>query len=102
MPRIIESDEFDRLEAGLKQRVQALNAYLNDIYSDKQIVHDGVIPEEFVYTSAGYYPQVNGVTPPGDVFVGQRHDTSDTICRIGFLWHNRQVALQQWISVRAV
>lgn len=63
MPRIIESDEFDRLEAGLKQRVQALNAYLNDIYSDKQIVHDGVIPEEFVYTSAGYYPQVNGVTP---------------------------------------
>lgn len=35
VPRIIESDEFDRLEAGLKQRVQALNAYLNDIYSDK-------------------------------------------------------------------
>lgn len=102
VPRIIESDEFDRLEAGLKQRVQALNAYLNDIYSDKQIVHDGVIPEEFVYTSAGYYPQVNGVTPPGGVFVGQRHDMSDTICRIGFLWHNRQVALQQWISVRAV
>lgn len=102
VPRIIESDEFDCLEAGLKQRVQALNAYLNDIYSDKQIIHDGVIPEEFVYTSAGYYPQVNGVTPPGGVFVGQRHDTSDTICRIGFLWHNRQVALQQWISVRAV
>lgn len=35
VPRIIESDEFDRFEAGLKQRVQALNAYLNDIYSDK-------------------------------------------------------------------
>ena len=68
VPRIIESDEFDRLEAGLKQRVQALNAYLRDIYSDKQIIHDGVVPEEFVYTSAGYYPQVNGVTPPGGVF----------------------------------
>ena len=35
IPRIIESDEFDELEAGLKQRVNALNAYLKDIYSDK-------------------------------------------------------------------
>ena len=68
LPRIIESDEFDHLEAGLKQRVNALNAYLKDIYSDKRIIHDGIVPEEFVYTSAGYYPQVNGVTPPGGVF----------------------------------
>ena len=45
IPRIIESDEFDELEAGLKQRVNALNAYLKDIYSDKRIIHDGVIPE---------------------------------------------------------
>ena len=68
VPRIIESDEFDELEKGLKQRVNALNAYLKDIYSDKSIVHDGVIPEEYVYTSAGYFPQVNGVTPPGGIF----------------------------------
>ncbi|PJM75582.1 circularly permuted type 2 ATP-grasp protein [Bifidobacterium simiarum] len=68
IPRIIESDEFDELEAGLKQRVDALNAYLKDIYSDKRIIHDGVIPEEYVYTSAGYFPQVNGVTPPAGVF----------------------------------
>jgi len=68
IPRVIESDEFDELEAGLKQRVNALNAYLKDIYSEKRIIHDGVVPEEFVYTSAGYYPQVNGVTPPGGVF----------------------------------
>lgn len=68
VPRIIGSDEFDHLEAGLKQRVNALNAYLRDIYSDKRIVRDGVIPEEFVYTCSGYFPQVNGVTPPGGVF----------------------------------
>ncbi|WP_055428013.1 circularly permuted type 2 ATP-grasp protein [Bifidobacterium aesculapii] len=68
IPRVLESDEFDELEAGLKQRVNALNAYLRDIYSEKRIIHDGVVPEEFVYTSAGYYPQVNGVTPPGGVF----------------------------------
>ena len=41
IPRIIESDEFDRMEAGLKQRVNALNAYLRDIYSDKQAIKDG-------------------------------------------------------------
>lgn len=68
VPRILESDEFDQLELGLKQRVNALNAYLRDIYSDKAIVADGIIPEEYVYTSAGYYPQVNGVTPPGGIF----------------------------------
>lgn len=68
IPRIIDSGEFDHLEAGLKQRVNALNAYLRDIYSDKRIVRDGVIPEEFVYTCSGYFPQVNGVTPPGGVF----------------------------------
>ena len=68
IPRIIPSEEYDELERGLKQRVNALNAYLRDIYSDKRIVADGVIPEEYVYTSAGYLPQVNGVTPPGGVF----------------------------------
>ena len=68
VPRIIESDEFDEMEAGLKQRVNALNAYLRDIYSDKHAIKDGVVPEEYVYTSAGYFPQVNGVTPPGGVF----------------------------------
>ena len=68
IPRVIPSDEFDRLEQGLKQRVDALNAYLKDIYSDKRIIHDGVIPEEYVYTSAGYFPQVNGVTPPAGIF----------------------------------
>lgn len=68
VPRIIESDEFDEMEAGLKQRVNALNAYLRDIYSDKRAIKDGVVPEEYIYTSAGYFPQVNGVTPPGGVF----------------------------------
>ena len=48
IPRIIASDEYDELERGLKQRVNALNAFLRDIYSDKNIIHDGVIPEEFV------------------------------------------------------
>ncbi len=66
--RLIPSDEFDRLEAGLKQRVSALNAFLRDVYSDKRIVRDGVVPEEFVYTSKGYLLQVNGMTPPAGIY----------------------------------
>lgn len=68
VPRLIPSDEFDRLGAGLKQRVSALNAFLRDVYSDKRIVRDGVVPEEFVYTSKGYLPQVNGMTPPAGIY----------------------------------
>ena len=68
VPRIIPATEYDRLEAGLKQRVRALNAFLLDVYADKRIVRDGIVPEEYIYTSPGYLPQVNGVTPPGGVY----------------------------------
>ena len=48
IPRIIEHDEFEMLERGLKQRVLALNLFLKDIYSDKSIVRSGVVPEDFL------------------------------------------------------
>lgn len=63
IPRIIEHDEFEYLEKGLKQRVVALNLFLKDIYSKKQIVKDGVVPEEFVFASSGYLAECEGVTP---------------------------------------
>ncbi|MGN1276535.1 MAG: circularly permuted type 2 ATP-grasp protein, partial [Floccifex sp.] len=54
IPRIITKEEFEPLEKGLIQRVNALNAYLYDIYHDKQIVKDGIVPIEFVLSSSGY------------------------------------------------
>ena len=54
VPRVIAHDEFAYLEKGLKQRVHALNLFLKDIYSEKKIVKDGVVPEEFVFASSGY------------------------------------------------
>lgn len=63
IPRIIEHGEFEYLEKGLKQRVMALNLFLRDIYSKKQIVKDGVVPEEFVFASSGYLAECEGVTP---------------------------------------
>ena len=45
IPRVIDAEEFDYLERGLKQRVMALNLFLKDIYGEKKIVKDNVIPE---------------------------------------------------------
>ncbi len=68
VPRIISRKEFDYLEKGLKQRVDALNAFLFDIYHDKSIINDGIIPEDFVYSSKGYMPECEGITPPGNIY----------------------------------
>lgn len=68
IPRIIEADEFDYLERGLKQRVQALNLFLKDIYSEKKIVKDGVVPEDFIFASSGYMAECEGVCPVKDVY----------------------------------
>ena len=68
IPRKIGRDEFDYLERGLKQRVMALNEFIKDIYGDKKIIRDNVVPEEFVYMGSGYLVQCEGVRPPQDVF----------------------------------
>lgn len=68
VPRIIGKDAWAYLEKGLKQRVQALNLFLWDVYHDKRIVKDGVIPEEFVYSSKGYMPECEGISPTGKVY----------------------------------
>ncbi len=68
IPRIIQNSEFQFLEKGLKQRVNALNCFLSDIYGDKQIVRDGVIPAEFIYSAKGFLPPCDGVMPPKNIY----------------------------------
>lgn len=68
IPRVIEKEEFDYLEQGLKQRVMALNFFLNDIYGEKKIIKDKVIPEEFIYASSGYAVECEGITPPKGIY----------------------------------
>lgn len=68
IPRIIGHEEFARLERGLKQRVLALNLFLKDIYSKKQIVKDGVIPEDFIFASSGYLAECEGVMPAKGIY----------------------------------
>lgn len=68
IPRIITAKEWESLEKGLIQRVDALNAFLRDIYGSKTIIADGVVPEDFVYLSSGYLPQCEGIIPPKGVY----------------------------------
>ncbi|MCM1105499.1 MAG: circularly permuted type 2 ATP-grasp protein [Blautia sp.] len=68
IPRIIKHDEFSFLEKGLKQRVMALNLFLKDIYSRKQIVKDGIIPEDFIFASSGYMAECEGTAPPRGIY----------------------------------
>ena len=68
VPRQILEKDYEVLEKGLIQRVTALNRFIYDIYHDKKIVRDGVVPEEFVYRSPGYLAQCEGITPSKEVY----------------------------------
>lgn len=63
VPRIIDHEDWSYLERGLQQRVKALNMFLWDIYHDKKIVKDGIVPQEFVYASKGYMPECEKMDP---------------------------------------
>ena len=64
VPRIIDKQEWDRIEAGLKQRVQALNLFIDDLYHEQKIIKDGVFPAEVLAESKNFRPQCVGVNPP--------------------------------------
>lgn len=68
VPRVISHEEWTVLEKGLIQRCKALNSFLLDIYNEKKIVKDGVIPAEFVYSSKGYFVECEGITPAKGIF----------------------------------
>jgi len=68
IPRVIGKDEFAYLEKGLEQRVTALNLFLRDIYNEKKILKDKVVPEEFIYASSGYLVECEGIVPPKGVY----------------------------------
>ncbi|MBD3619568.1 MAG: circularly permuted type 2 ATP-grasp protein [Chromatiales bacterium] len=68
IPRIIAKAEWDRVEAGLKQRVRALNLFIDDLYHDQQVVKDGVFPAELLKDSKNFRPQCMGIDPPNGVW----------------------------------
>ncbi|GAB2870642.1 circularly permuted type 2 ATP-grasp protein [Pseudoduganella ginsengisoli] len=68
IPRIIPSGEWAQLQAGLAQRVKALNMFIHDIYHDQNIVKAGIIPAEQIYRNAQYRPEMQGISVASDIY----------------------------------
>lgn len=68
VPRIISASEWRKTEAGLKQRVQALNLFIDDLYHDQKVIKDKVLPAEVLAQSANFRHQCVGVKPPHGVW----------------------------------
>jgi uncharacterized circularly permuted ATP-grasp superfamily protein len=70
IPRVIPADDWEPVAAGLAQRVLALNAFIADVYAERRIVAAGVVPARVLETADHFEPAMQGVRPPGDVWVG--------------------------------
>ncbi len=68
VPRIISAREWSKLEKGIIQRVQAINAFLYDIYHRQEIIRAGRIPLELVENNEAFLPEMIGVDPPGKIY----------------------------------
>ena len=68
IPRVIEKQEWQKIEAGLKQRVKALNLFIDDLYHKQRIVKDKVFPAELLADSVNFRPQCVGVKPPRGIW----------------------------------
>lgn len=69
IPRILDAQEWARLEAGLVQRVTAINAFLRDLYSAQDCLRAGILPAELVLTNPNFRPEMLGSRPPRDIWV---------------------------------
>ena len=69
VPRLISDTEWQRVDAGLKQRVLALNSFVQDVYNEERIITAGLVPPEAVFGSPNYQPAMRGFTPPGGVWI---------------------------------
>jgi uncharacterized circularly permuted ATP-grasp superfamily protein len=68
IPRVIAASEWQLIEAGVKQRVKALNLFLHDIYHEQTILKAGIIPRERILTNSGYQIAMQGINLPQQVY----------------------------------
>jgi uncharacterized circularly permuted ATP-grasp superfamily protein len=64
IPRVLARSEWERTEAGLKQRIRALNLFISDVYGEQRIFKDKVVPAELLANSVNFRPECVGVKPP--------------------------------------
>ncbi len=106
IPRIVEADDWSYMERGLKQRIHALNLFLDDIYHDQKILKDKAIPEDIIRSATSFRPQCIGLDVPHKIWChitgtdlvrdrdGQHYVLEDNLrCPSGvsYVLENRQV-----------
>ena len=64
VPRIVPAVEWRLLDAGLSQRLRALNLFLQDVYNEAHVISDWVIPKDLVYECPQYRPEMRGYSAP--------------------------------------
>ncbi|MCY4614625.1 MAG: circularly permuted type 2 ATP-grasp protein, partial [Nitrospira sp.] len=123
VPRIISSREWSRLVRGIRQRVQAMNAFLYDVYHRQEIIRAGRVPAALIAENDAFLPQMIGVSPPGNVYThvvgvdivrtGENEfhvleDNARTPSGVSYMLENREIMLQMFpelfaqINVQAV
>ena len=80
IPRIINGKDWDFIDKGLKQRIVALNLFLDDLYNDQKILKDKIIPRELILSSTTFLKECIGLKPPENVW---SHITGTDIIRGG-------------------
>ena len=68
IPRIINAKEWKKIEDGLKQRIYALNLFIQDIYNEQKILKDRILPRELIESCPGFLKQCSGLTPPKGIW----------------------------------
>ncbi len=68
IPRVILKREWDQIANGLKQRVTALNRFIDDVYHEQRVLRDGVVPRELIEKSKDFRPECMRIDPPHGVW----------------------------------
>ena len=68
VPRVIPAEEWSLIERGLIQRIRALNAFCDDIYHRRQIVHAGIVPWSLVVSRSAFARPAHGISPPKGIY----------------------------------
>jgi uncharacterized circularly permuted ATP-grasp superfamily protein len=114
VPRVIDDENWQRIDLGVRQRVRTLEAFLADVYGPGKVVADGVVPRSVITSSTHFHRQAHGIEPPNGVRVhvsgidlirdeqGEFRVLEDNVrvpSGVSYVLANRAAMRQQWADV---